>query len=468
MFSLPATLPPPAGDALASFRSNTTTDPYPRHQVITTTDSSRERGDWGLKRPLPLKQTTKATYALIRVKQIDSIEHITDYSSASDHALTLSKFQELNLPVTLPVTRDSTRMNLPLKSVFEEDRDFTAVDPANLAAIDNRWKFSGPWLAGMTKGGFLKWVEKSVRPKRPAFRAFLKKQIAADLQASRVEAAIENGEVALDPIDLAAITDEQLIEYLRKLRDHREVLFRMVGEFLDLPPLGKAPLSEDSFGAGRAASNSSKNDNPYADRGPPSTHPSAGISYLRTASYLDNHPLYGPQKTHPPVQARIVKPRRNGLGMEAKIGVAGFITDPPGGDMFSNSRHSSVYTSLDPNLKGGSKTYVHPHQAVVNSSGCIELSVADADAEARLVAEELLGVEEAKIFGHVRERPKLPESRSDADSIRSRYNSNQPVFSDADAFGVSGFGVGQARELSTSKNQSWRDTSRHPGTNRTR
>ncbi|KAK3687389.1 mitochondrial ribosomal protein MRP51 [Podospora appendiculata] len=448
LFSLPQPIPPPPGNQANSgsnHNSDSATLAFPTHQVITTMSSSRKRGDWGLKRPLPLKSTTKSTNAMLRIRQIDSIEQVTDYSSGADHGLSLRKFQELNIPVTVPPAavdsysiRPASRMNLPQRSAFEEDGDFTAIDPQKAAAMqDKRWKFTGPWLAGMTQGAFNKWVAKNVKPRRPEFLQFLKNKIAQENLQTALLKAQENGETLPTTADPASVTDEQLTDYLRKLRNDNQQLYELVGQFLDLAPLN--PPTSDALAQLNPTTHVTltQSGSPYAERGPPITHPSAGLSYLKTSMYLDNHPLYGPQRSHPPVQARVMNPRRSTINVQARIGLAGFVTDSPYGDTASNSRGqgSRALDKFDPELVGGAKIWVQPHSASVDARGRIKLNVGDAKEEDRLVALELLG--EEKIFGELKKVEAKPSAAAD---LRNTYRSNGAYkstrMSSSDGYGV--------------------------------
>jgi len=442
MFALPAPIPPPPETNLGNKGSKSKTVTFPTHQIITTTNASRKRGDWGLKRPLPLRATTKSTYAMLRVNQMDSIEAITDYSSATDLGITLRKFQELHLPITVAEERNVYQAYTKLpRSVFEEDRDFTAIDPAERAAlVDKRWKFSGPWLAGMGQGEFRKWIEKTVRPKRSEFREFLKQKLAQETVNKKMQKAMDAGETPA-PIapDTAAISDGRLIQYLRVLRNNRAQLYDMVGQFLDLAPL-QPPSAESE---GKFSNLAPPSGSPYSARGPPVTHPSAGISYLRTAMFMDNHPFYGPQKEHAPVEARVVKPRRPGFVGDAKVGIAGFITDAPQGDTHSNQRDMArsasipnpdghIWDRIDTSKKGGHKVFVQAREATVNSRGGVEITISDADTEAYLVAQELLGAEETKTFRRPAATPRVRDRKW---PDRSHLSKN-PRMSSAGGYGL--------------------------------
>ncbi|KAL2121425.1 hypothetical protein VTJ04DRAFT_5452 [Mycothermus thermophilus] len=457
MFSLPNPIPPPPS---TNFNDSTTTC-FPTHQVITTLPSARKQGDWGLKRPLPLRSTTKSSTPFLRVKAIDTVEQITDFASAADHALTLRKFQELGLPVTSQrsTSENSTVLglsatNLPQKSAFEDEFDVTDVPPEKRAeARDKRWKFSGPWLAGMPAGEFQKWLIREVRPKRQAFRQFLRQKIADEINEEATQAALEKAEAPPPKIDAASVTEDQVLEYLRKARYDKRSIYDMVGEFLDLAPLRPPSLAHTAVQLGLLSHDSSARvepsqdiKSPYAESGPPITHPSAGLSYLRTNMYMENHPIYGPQAEHAPVQARLLRPRQLLVSNRARLGVAGFVAEAPQGDTNTNQksaqRSENRLQHLDPTVVGGQKVWIRPRKAHISSTGRLILSVAEPSKEAVLVARELLG--EAVVLGAVKETsPDTPSQPRNALDVRRRYqnfrapsSSPAPAMSSARDYGL--------------------------------
>ncbi|KAM0279834.1 hypothetical protein ACHAQH_004385 [Verticillium albo-atrum] len=415
LFSIPKPIPGPSAaseDPIhgISLRTPTGTSPYPTHQSITTPESSRSQGDWGLKRSLPLKMTTKSSTPSIRVKHLDSIEKITDYASASEHSITLQKFQELNLPLTVPTLPNRYRaVSLGTTSVFEDDHDATTVGGPG---SDKRWKFGGPWLAGLTEGQFDSYVQRTVRGRRQEFRMFLRTRLASDLTASQQQSALDKATDAPAPVVAKDITEDQLTEYIRKLRSDRVTLFSMISEFLDLAPLNP-PSAIANMSAGTRIE--SKSPNPYAERGPPITHPSGGLSYIRTNAHAENHPLYGPQANPSPVLARIIAPRQ--MANSAKLGVAGFVTETPQGDSAFNYRsyrggkaRVSGIATFDPEIEGGSKCYVEPISANINSLGKLIIKVDEASEEAQMIKKEMVG--KAEIYNNKTSTAQASESES--------------------------------------------------------
>ncbi|CAK7270048.1 hypothetical protein SEPCBS57363_003904 [Sporothrix epigloea] len=483
LFSLPAKLPQINDAAHLNLGfSETATTSLPTMQAIASPRISRRNGDWGLKRTMPPRANSSRQDPLIRIHQLDSIEAITDYGSATGHNRTLRKWQSLNMPITSQ-TETEQRQQLAGRSVFEESVDVIAIDPADRhTAEDRRWKFEGPWLAGINEGEFQTYLRKKVRTRRSEFREFLREQLAADRNAAAAVEAVDLGidAATAQPVTASGITEDELTEYLRFLRHDRLRLYRIVGKFLDLVPVEPsnkvyknlarstasgflAPLasltaSSSSYSLPSLTSLSSAASvgsagSPWSQDGPPSTHPSAGLSYLRTAAYLDNHPVYGPQKVHPPVNTRVIQPRTSFGSWTAKVGIAGFIVDNPFGESaYRSTRNSGINNSartipelsiIDPAVQGGAKIPARVVSAKVNSHGRLVVSATEADPEALLVREELEGKE--KIYD---QPSRLQSTRADLEPRRftlGRFGlgaaprttpSAQPTISSPESYGL--------------------------------
>lgn len=411
VFAIPAPLPRPSPGlhSGATFNSDSATLPHPTHLTITTPQSSLARGDWGFKRPLPLRATTRTSTPLIRVHSIDTYEHITEFGSASDHAINLQKWQEMGVTLTVPNAKDSYVMSklatVSKKSVFDSDIDFTT--PRD-GSIDKRWRFKGPWLPGQTEGEFEDYLLNEVRGKKLEFREFLRAACAKELTTEARQGATASGEEIPAAIEPSQVTDEQMAAYTKVLRETRSTLFDHIRTFFDLPPAPAKKVgtqAEDATsrlftGTGPnslRASDLVVNGSPYAENGPPKTHPSAGLSYSRTASRLFNHPEFGPQKFQPPVLSRVVRPRNAGNGRQSipALGVGGFVAHPPPStwDGFAATRSGGKagtiagITKVETTKKGGSKVYVRPTEAHIDSKGSVVLSVQTADEHAVAVLE---------------------------------------------------------------------------------
>ncbi|KAL9608944.1 MAG: hypothetical protein Q9167_006247 [Letrouitia subvulpina] len=377
LFSLPPPLPRPTDDLTASsdFESDTATLQYPTHAAIETTQSSLHRGDWGLKRSLPQRSTSKTSNPTIRVDEIDSIDHITDFDSAADHTLTLRKWQEMGIPLSMPNERrrghnrslNSSHKLTPVASVFEVSFDNTESQQG--AVGQSRWKFDGPWLAGRTDGEFEQYVARQIRHRRLEFREFLRSRLSELVHVSRRRAAQVEGEQH----DESAhdISDSHLDQYIKRLRHDEQKLSLLVEEFLDLPKLS-APTANETYVT------------TDSEKGPPKTHLSAGLSYLRSASHIDNHPVLGPMRDSPPVQARVLRPQkltsRGPKFSRALFGVGGIAADDPVYTSHSSTAKQGI-ASFDPDIPGGAKIWIHPSRARIDSHGRIKLEPKQAEDE---------------------------------------------------------------------------------------
>ncbi|KAI1306884.1 mitochondrial ribosomal protein MRP51 [Xylaria venustula] len=452
MFSIPNPIPPSPGDysSATKHQSATATSPFPTHLSITTPSTSRINGDWGFKRPLPLKTTTKQTIPLVRVRQVDSTEHVTDFQSASDHTLTLKKFQELNMPISVPPGRQNGRDTFVIAhhptSVFEEEGDVTAIEPEQAQAIESkRWKFKGPWLAGMTDGEFGKWIEKNVRTRRAEFRAYLKEAYAKELTDEQTSQAIRDTRPVPPPVRTTDITESQFIDHLKDIRHDRLHLYRHVSRFLDLAPLATESqyISDMKYNRPQEFDR----ENPYSTNGPPVTHPSAGLSYLRTPNFIDNHPIYGPQKFHPVVKARVLKAKHAATGVhEPVIGVAGIVADRAGdqrifGRNSPMSARSRVLQRPDLEVHGGPKLYFKLVSATVDSSGRVRVGVSDAENPINeMVAKELLGEDGTK-------NEVYTEAMEDGSTTKKPRSTKTPVHRRVNIYGnQQSYGLGPAEE----------------------
>lgn len=415
---MPATLPRPMTNLSSnqSFGSDTATLPHPINLTITTPQTSLARGDWGFKRPLPLRSTTKSSTPLIRIDAIDTYEQVTDYASSADHAITLKKWEEMGVHMTTPQRKTRTALGLTEekkkgeRDVFDDSTDSTIHKDLSDESRDKRWRFDGPWIAGLTDGDFNAYVSRQVRGRKTEFLKVLRAACAETATKENQRIALERGEEVGQPIQASDVTEEEFRKYLKTVRHDRVELYRHIRNFLDLPPSPNAALQSGSDwlssvldGTSGATTQSSKeflpsSDSPYADSGPPKTHPSAGLSYGRTSAHTFNHPLYGPQNKQPPVQARVVMPKGASPGSFAPVlGVGGFVVDIPAGENSFNLRGSSKYAgstsviqgliNVEPDKIGGSKAYVELKSASVDTTGRVILKVGQATADAVAVLE---------------------------------------------------------------------------------
>ena len=189
LFSLPRPLPQAALETPSStgtYRaSDSATQFYPTHQAIATPPSSHFRGDWGLKRAIPGK-TTKSSTPSIRVLGQDTSDHITEFESAADHERSRAKWAEMGVPIMARGKRERGAADKSTLSVYEDFLDNTdpnaspVVVRSGADAADGpqtteakRWKYAGPFIAGMQEGEFQRYVERQLRVRREEWTEYL-------------------------------------------------------------------------------------------------------------------------------------------------------------------------------------------------------------------------------------------------------------------------------------------------------
>ncbi|KKZ57817.1 hypothetical protein EMCG_05568 [[Emmonsia] crescens] len=388
LFALPPTLSPPTQTASSSqiAESDTATLPYPIRAAIVTPDSSLARGDWGLKRPLPAKSTIQSSSTpVVRINALDTFEHVTDFESAGDHIKTLAKWQELSLPISLPKNNGIAIQvgGGKHESVFESKIDNTHESPNAQSPDSKRFRFGGPWLAGQTDIEFDRYLA-SVRRRKPEFMKKLRQLIADGKLADARRKAREGGKNLDDLQKPPTISEEEFQTAIRTLRADPTALGPIISKFLDLPPPPQTPSHRIHLRSWSAAPSEAPSAE-YGRRGPPKTHPSAGLSYLRTGAQIVNHPVVGPQKHSRPVPARILRPKRRhrGNAYKAIVGVGGIVTEDVNAHAFREHNGPGGITDFDPDVPGGAKYWVHPVRASVTSEGKISLAIDRASDTAK-------------------------------------------------------------------------------------
>lgn len=187
LFSLPQPLPKPQIESQAPLgyrTSDSCTTPFPTHQAISAPESSIRRGDWGFKRPLPVRDTGNEVKPYVRtvarLTANDTIEHITDYEIASDLEKTWEKFQEMRLAMVR--TDVKKRIGGEHKSAFEPLYDYT--DRASAPTLgpsaegtNARWKYSGPSIGDMTQRDFTDFVTKRLQRRKNDFDKVLRAEV---------------------------------------------------------------------------------------------------------------------------------------------------------------------------------------------------------------------------------------------------------------------------------------------------
>ncbi|KAK6509919.1 hypothetical protein TWF481_004641 [Arthrobotrys musiformis] len=263
--------------------------PYPTHQAITTPESSRSRGDWGLKRSIPRK--VESTY--IKYNDIDTIEHMTKIESAHDTVMTLKKWQEMDIPLQL---RDQRARSFTSAFYFENTPPPPQDQPDSAQPI---WGYRKKFVQHMTPGQLKNFVNKKLVPRRKEFEAFADiwfnpPTLPSDLSGPssalpQTDSTTEPSPspslaaAASPPSETSKLTTlpnfsiEPPSPALKTARFDSTKAYNVVREFLQIP-LREVPMT---------------------------IHPSAGMHYILDTSYLENHPEYGPNRNKD-IQARLI------------------------------------------------------------------------------------------------------------------------------------------------------------------
>lgn len=221
LFSLPQPLPKPVIEnqvGLGYRTSDTATNPFPTHQAIAAPESSIRRGDWGFKRPLPVRDTSNEIKPFVRtvarLTGLDTIEHITDYETASDLEKTWEKFQEMR--IALVRTDIKKAVGTPEnKSAFEPLYDHTDKKTApslgpHADGKSTRWKHTGPSLGEMTQRDFDNFIKKDLHNQRKDFDQIVKAEVLGIYLRNRREEAqkaLQEGEKIVEHLPNEHVTE---------------------------------------------------------------------------------------------------------------------------------------------------------------------------------------------------------------------------------------------------------------------
>lgn len=311
----------------------------------------------------------------------------------------------------------NTRQTAPT-SVFEETYDNTERQP--IASNAQRWKFKGPWLAGKTQGEFDQYLEKNVRKRKAEFRDFIRARLKRERTFERRREAQESGEDFGGQVE---VSDRDIDMYMKQLRRNEVELQMLIEEFLDLPIAEAAHSAEGTF-ATMMNSNT----------GPPTTHLSAGLSYLRTNSHMTNHPVLGPMEEDPPIQARILRPQQMGVvkHFTALLGIGGVAAEDSTIATFAKESKGGRpdvpgIKTFEPDIEGGPKIWVRPDRASIDVHGKPKMHVLRVDPTEVTIYEGV--VDEAGVgngkpayrSSNFHRMPKLDNLRKVDSGISSNY-----------------------------------------------
>lgn len=319
----------------------------------------------------------------MRVQALDTYEHVTDFESAADHTVTLEKFQELHMPVSLPSRVNYATSVVPRhQSPFESQVDNTETSQGLEEPGAKQYRHSGPWLSGQSRTEFEAYLQE-VKRRKPELLQKLREQFEAKRFAEGRKMAQDKGE-DLESYQPPQITDAEFNRYLKSLRENPLAMGPVMFELLDLPSSPAIP-SERIGRKYYQSPGTQLSSAEYAVSGPPMTHPSAGLSYSRSHALTYNHPRYGPQAFQRPVEARILRPkgRFKGRPSRAMAGIGGFAVEDLNAMTFADQGTPPGLTFFDATIPGGAKYWVTPIRAAIDSQGKVNLSSYRASANSK-------------------------------------------------------------------------------------
>lgn len=183
--------------------------------------------------------------------------------------------------------------------------------------------------------------------------------------------------------------EKDLEEYILRLRNKSDDLSselpRLIGEFFDLPPFPRNRRPATGYGKVDVSRVLLEEDEETVSH---ATHPSAGLSYLKSNAFMENHPIHGPQLQHSPAEARVLRPREssNSQAESALLGLGGFAVKDI---TVKHSRQPKEPDSVSEKTRnwnlerpGSNKLWATPGYAFVDDQGKICMSIDYPDNEA--------------------------------------------------------------------------------------
>ena len=249
------------------------------------------------------------------------------------------------------------------KSAFESNEDYTC--KVQSPSSQRRWRFEGPWLANLTEEEYLSYLHHRVKHRRAEFRSFLQDAIPKERHSRLKRSLRDRGESEAAVTEFGdqhgMLDDTELDMAIRELRKDPENLDQYIAAFLDLP----------------------RNNDTLKD-GPPSTHPSAGLSYQRSHAHTANHPLYGPQEFRVPIEARVLLPQRDARGYNRPTAVLGIVGIAHADIVkaFDSKGNESAVGNFSTDDEGGPRVWVQLDEAAITPEGRIQLRTTRAESPA--------------------------------------------------------------------------------------
>jgi len=222
----------------------------------------------------------------VRYKDIDTIEHMTTFESAHDDVYTVKKWQEMDIPLI----KDSGfgEYDLEPRSYFQY-KSTVFDDEVNTESY--KWRFKGPYVAGMVDKDLREYIKKSILPRRQEFHDYVVKR--QNIDQLRRKYAETGDTISQEELETQAVELEEKKVDIMALRADPSYLEKLVIDFLDIP-VQKSHR----------------------------THTSAGLHYIRSNAFAYNDPEAGPQQQKKEVPGRIM----NHHGASGSlVGVGGII-----------------------------------------------------------------------------------------------------------------------------------------------
>jgi len=413
-------------------------------------------------------------------------DHVKTLEKFQELGVALSRREARNSFYSKPLSAFESAHDRTTKDASEADLNSPTTRLLRRNA-PTRWKFSGPSVGRLSEGEFNQFLKRELRGKKQAFMEFLRprlwrrylehesrlarenaekasgNQVAERLVEARFYQLIANmDENAFERFKAKDVSDETVQSELRsfiesqspenvsdlstysqnfeqQFRQNHENSFAgymrswlvnerydqttisnlngLIREFLDMP-LNTNLTSRDLSSRGLP------DPEPFSF----TTHPSAGLGYLRTNHVLPNHPLLGPQADKPPIEARVLQPR-NVDKKAAILGVAGIAT-PEKITASGLAQYSDPsMAELDAAAPGGKKVWVAVNDAYVDSDGKVRLAVSHAPAAAINVRANALPTDSAPAL---RSAKPLPFSPTEIAGLAAGFRFDGPLVS-ADA-----------------------------------
>jgi hypothetical protein len=252
-----------------------------------------------------------------------------------------------------------------------KDPPVTPKASPQVRAQPKRWRYKGPWLAGLSNLDFEQFMEKVDNNTIAAFREHLRKGIRAQRRSDHAVVAdrARANQEELPPPPSQDVSESEVDARLQFLRHKPNDFGPEIATFFDLPT-GPREQRTDGLSEYRYPPNSTEASENYQNFGLPRTHPSAGFSYLRSTRYARMDPKRGPMPPNAPMPARVLKDVHSRDTHEKQsLGVGGFVVRL--GDVGGAGKARIAFEAT----AGGKRLATRFKDASVLADGSLEIGV---------------------------------------------------------------------------------------------